>query len=121
MKIWLHSHRQLCLDEMMRHEGLGTSSGTPLCEDCGAASAVYRCLECAGSYLNCQDCLVRAHGRSPLHRIEVSFVFLQQHIANVCSAGQVLSSSVPLFATLVYSSNWAMADPDVQIRSRWTP
>jgi hypothetical protein len=72
MTTWLAFYRQTCLDELIRHDGLGNRSEDPPCEDCGDGLGAYRCLECVGRSLMCLDCVVGAHKRTPLHRIEVS-------------------------------------------------
>lgn len=71
METWLSYYRQPCIDEILRRDGIG-GTDTPNCLECRVAPGVYRCLECAGSCLNCASCVVKLHKHSPLHRIEVS-------------------------------------------------
>ncbi|KAM6491450.1 hypothetical protein JOM56_013019 [Amanita muscaria] len=67
---WL-SFRQGSLDELLRHDGLGSFLGRTQCITCGEAEGGYKCRDCFdGSLLRCQKCLLDYHKRHPLHRIE---------------------------------------------------
>ena len=61
---WASNHRQTYLDEMMRHDGL---AGVHTCAKCHQ-DGVYKCKECFGFQLLCQDCFVERHVHLPLHR-----------------------------------------------------
>ncbi|KAJ7773542.1 hypothetical protein B0H14DRAFT_2183304, partial [Mycena olivaceomarginata] len=50
----------------------GTMGDVGLCS-CGEAEAMYRCNECHGMQMFCQVCIVEAHRRHPLCRIEVCY------------------------------------------------
>lgn len=72
-KDWL-PYRDICLDEMLRHEGLGERPEDGLCcEDCGTEDDLLRCADshCVGAPLLCASCMTRQHERLPLHRIQV--------------------------------------------------
>jgi len=71
---WL-SLRDSTLDELLRHDGLGSSLGNMSCRLCSKVplSALFRCQDCGhGSTLLCQDCLVLKHSDLELHQIQVS-------------------------------------------------
>jgi CxC2 like cysteine cluster associated with KDZ transposases len=74
---WL-SDRDTFLAEFHRLEGRGDySSITCLC--CGEmenSPALYRCIDCSGTELMCQSCIVLVHKSNPLHRVKVRFLFL---------------------------------------------
>lgn len=65
------------LHEMMRHEGLGDNTSPGMCTNCRTETvtrlATVRCKECFDRRLYCHTCIVSAHKRMPLHRIEVSY------------------------------------------------
>lgn len=73
MADWVDNVRTEFLDELLWHEGLGSTTSPGLCYGCGIDLGVYRCLECMGGSLYCQACLLDNHAGLPLHRIEVSF------------------------------------------------
>lgn len=75
MAEWL-PYRESFLDEMLRHEGLGDFDTLPPCIDCGEASASFKCADCFGQGLLCQECTVKAHRLLPLHGTKVCFYFL---------------------------------------------
>lgn len=73
---WL-SFRQSSLDEILRHDGLGSYLGQTKCHTCGEEKGAYKCRDCFdGSLLRCQRCVVGSHKVHPLHRVEV-FKFYQ--------------------------------------------
>lgn len=72
--MWL-DHRSLFLEEMLRLEGRGGLREAP-CSSCGNACPQYRCQDCFGVDLRCSSCITVAHQRHPLHRLQVSMVFL---------------------------------------------
>lgn len=77
-KEWL-PYRDICLDEMLRHEGLGERSQNELsCEECGTEDDLLRCADshCVGAPFLCASCMVRQHERLPLHRIQVRLSYL---------------------------------------------
>ncbi|KAK6971927.1 CxC2 domain-containing protein [Favolaschia claudopus] len=59
------------LDELLRHEGLGDDTGSPRCALCKTPSPTrfFKCVEC-GEHLQCQDCCVAHHQRTPLHVLQ---------------------------------------------------
>ncbi|KAJ7051194.1 hypothetical protein C8F01DRAFT_1091766 [Mycena amicta] len=69
-------HKDAFLDKLLRHEGLGNELRAPTCGHCSrdlrasesadAAPRFFQCADC-GQYLQCLDCCVSAHLRSPLH------------------------------------------------------
>lgn len=60
--------RDQFLQEILRLEGLGGRSLQ--CTVC-SGSASFRCQDCFGLDLFCQDCLLEIHARQPCHRVEV--------------------------------------------------
>lgn len=69
------------LDELIRHEGLGDDIAPTLaCKLCsrvytdGAvgpdAVRLFKCRQC-GEFLQCKDCCVHGHARTPLHPLKV--------------------------------------------------
>ncbi|TRM56348.1 hypothetical protein BD626DRAFT_620006 [Schizophyllum amplum] len=59
------------LDEYLRLEGRGATEDRATCRTCKAPAPRYRCRsDCMGSWLYCQQCIVRNHQSSPLHWIE---------------------------------------------------
>lgn len=68
---WL-KYREIFLDEVLRHDGLGDFMGHTSCSHCEKGPGVFRCRDCAkGSMLKCSDCVLELHEELPLHRIEV--------------------------------------------------
>ncbi|KAH8113739.1 hypothetical protein DFH11DRAFT_1509928, partial [Phellopilus nigrolimitatus] len=59
--------RQSYLDELVRHDGRGSSL---TCQNCEMIAAEYRCTECLGTPTSCKGCLLDTHRHHPLHRIE---------------------------------------------------
>jgi CxC2 like cysteine cluster associated with KDZ transposases len=68
------------LDELLRHDGLGSSLGQKGCCSCKGGNACWKCLDCDdGGLLRCQECIVTVHRSHALHRIEVwSLLCLEQ-------------------------------------------
>ncbi|KAI0083018.1 hypothetical protein BDY19DRAFT_901053, partial [Irpex rosettiformis] len=64
------------LDEMIRRDGLGdeTSNPSPCCKMCPPTDsnrpASFRCMDCDGCSLLCEDCMVRDHRCRCLHAVE---------------------------------------------------
>ncbi|KAJ7454342.1 hypothetical protein B0H11DRAFT_2244997 [Mycena galericulata] len=62
------------LDELNRHEALGDDTADPQCGHCSthfnitgaACPPLFKCYEC-GDYLQCQECCLENHKRTPLH------------------------------------------------------
>ncbi|KAJ6465540.1 hypothetical protein C8R47DRAFT_1235772 [Mycena vitilis] len=65
------------LDELLRHEGLGDDLDHPACAHCGMtwdedildSCRLFKCYDC-GQFLQCLDCCLANHCRSPLHTLE---------------------------------------------------
>lgn len=97
MTIW-RDWRNEFLDETLRRHGLGEAFHRPRCATCGkgfkpttpatvealserldapegeeAVDELYRCRVC-GEWKDCLNCCLERHRRTPLHRIEVSFL-----------------------------------------------
>ncbi len=58
---------------MLRHEGRGPARTLSVCPRCSESPPTLRCLECAGGEMICVACMLEAHARLPLHRIQVSY------------------------------------------------
>ncbi|KAG0708157.1 hypothetical protein DFH29DRAFT_979482 [Suillus ampliporus] len=67
--MWL-KHRELFLQEMIRLEGRCNRLGAQSCSECNCPSPEYRCRDCLGSEIYCSPCILLAHVRHPLHRLE---------------------------------------------------
>ncbi len=73
IKQWT-AKRNICLDELHRHDGLSWSAPIALvreCENLLAPTSSFRCLDCIPHAYNCESCLVEMHLLTPFHRIEV--------------------------------------------------
>ncbi|KAK7045173.1 CxC2 domain-containing protein [Favolaschia claudopus] len=61
------------LTEVLRHEGLGDDTADPCCAHCRAKFSshvrLFKCYEC-GQFLQCLDCCLENHKRTPLHVIQ---------------------------------------------------
>ncbi|KAH6886031.1 hypothetical protein BKA70DRAFT_1465400 [Coprinopsis sp. MPI-PUGE-AT-0042] len=75
LKDWI-PRRQLFLDELLRHDGLGDFLDRQGCSGCSQqTSEFYKCTDCwDGSMLVCLECLLSKHQSLPLHRIEPLFL-----------------------------------------------
>ncbi|KAG1794813.1 uncharacterized protein HD556DRAFT_1474044, partial [Suillus plorans] len=62
--------RELFLHEMIRLEGRCNRLGAQSCSECNCPSPEYRCRDCLGSEIYCSPCILLAHVRHPLHRLE---------------------------------------------------
>ena len=70
---WL-SLRDMTLDEILHHNGLGDYLGHQECYICHNKPRVFKCKDCSGGgRLCCQLCILKAHQDMPLHHIEVSY------------------------------------------------
>ncbi|KAJ7776669.1 hypothetical protein B0H14DRAFT_3508251 [Mycena olivaceomarginata] len=67
LRYWVQNFRDEYLRVLITREG--TMGDVGLCS-CGEAEATYRCNECHGMQMFCQACVVEAHKRRPLCRIE---------------------------------------------------
>ncbi|KAJ7694277.1 hypothetical protein B0H14DRAFT_3044225 [Mycena olivaceomarginata] len=67
LRYWVQNFRDEYLRVLITREG--TMGGVGLCS-CGEAEAEYRCNECHGMQMFCRACIVEAHRRRPLCRIE---------------------------------------------------
>ncbi|KAJ7678464.1 hypothetical protein B0H14DRAFT_2423303, partial [Mycena olivaceomarginata] len=70
---WKEYSRDRYLLEFLRHDGC-RDADQDLCPGCknSACSPAYRCHECKGGVLFCQECCVSHHLENPLHIVEVS-------------------------------------------------
>ncbi|KAF7965357.1 hypothetical protein HWV62_44269 [Athelia sp. TMB] len=69
--------RQEYVDEYLRHAGRGAQDCYVRCPGgCADGAPTMRCKDCFDVRLWCADCVVDAHKRLPLHRIEVHALFL---------------------------------------------
>ncbi|KAJ7357933.1 hypothetical protein DFH08DRAFT_648781, partial [Mycena albidolilacea] len=68
---WKHSSRDRYVLEFLCHDGCGDASST-LCPGCQNPERRpgYRCRECKGALLFCQQCCVKRHLEHPLHLID---------------------------------------------------
>ncbi|OAX33799.1 hypothetical protein K503DRAFT_794391 [Rhizopogon vinicolor AM-OR11-026] len=62
--------RNLFLLEFLWHEGRGDHAGANVCWNCRQGVPQFRCMDCFGSELYCQDCIVVLHAQNPVHRIQ---------------------------------------------------
>ncbi|KAG2134928.1 uncharacterized protein EDB93DRAFT_1242627 [Suillus bovinus] len=65
--VWMNE-RQIFLDETLHLEGHGTPEG--LC-CCGLDAPCFRCCDCFGTQMFCQECILCNHTGNPLHRIDM--------------------------------------------------
>ena len=72
MNRWLIGLRDVYLRQLLRGDGCGAAS-TELCPGCRSPSRPprFRCRECAGGLLFCQECCVQQRAENPLHKISV--------------------------------------------------
>lgn len=77
MQDWIDNARSQFLDELLWHEGLGSSTSPDLCYTCGENLGEHRCMDCMGSSRYCKRCIVALHSGLPLHRIEVRLLLIQ--------------------------------------------
>lgn len=87
---WL-IYRQACVDELLRHDGLGDFLDNKFCVSCNKVAGMYKCKDCfSGCSLRCRDCLVHSHQDHPLHRIEARFQNFKFDLLNLteyCRSG----------------------------------
>ncbi|KAG1844600.1 hypothetical protein F4604DRAFT_1884427 [Suillus subluteus] len=71
MTLWLHEHETYLL-EHIRLEGHGDYAFRETCQGHNECTyePVYRCQDCFGTELYCQECTVNRHRENPLHKIE---------------------------------------------------
>ncbi|KAH8109623.1 hypothetical protein DFH11DRAFT_1469634, partial [Phellopilus nigrolimitatus] len=70
LQTWL-PHREVFLDELLRHDGRIASVDLDTCHSCKTGDASIRCIDCYGRGLVCRDCAIKNHSHQPLHRIQV--------------------------------------------------
>ena len=71
LKEWL-PFRNMFLDEILCHDGLGGFLGHSKCAKCKENDGIFKCKDCpSGKMLKCQGCMVSLHLELPLHHIEV--------------------------------------------------
>ena len=62
--------RDATLDEILQHDGLGDFLRQLYCMEYEHEDSIFKCKDCSGGcQLCCQNCLVKLHQHSPLHRI----------------------------------------------------
>ncbi|KAJ7633330.1 hypothetical protein DFH06DRAFT_1140041 [Mycena polygramma] len=70
---WKENGRDLYTRELLRLDGCGDAS-EDLCPGCESAAPtrrpIYRCQDCHGGLLYCEECCVRRHAENPLHNID---------------------------------------------------
>ncbi|KAK7053876.1 CxC2 domain-containing protein [Favolaschia claudopus] len=71
MNRWMRLLRDIYLVQLLRRDGCGDASSTE-CPHCSspAARPQFRCQECAGGLLLCEECCKEVHAEHPLHVIE---------------------------------------------------
>ena len=107
---WL-SYRQTCLDELLRHDGLGSSIGQKECWTCkGSGNACWKCLDCNdGGWLRCQECIITVHSSHALHRIEVwQLLCIEQILIFILRNGMVLFLRNHLFMIQAFAFSMDM-------------
>ncbi|KAJ7789264.1 hypothetical protein B0H14DRAFT_3503214 [Mycena olivaceomarginata] len=69
--------KAIFLDEVLRHEGMGDDLDTPRCVLCAVSlhtndltRQAFKCYDC-GQYLQCGDCCLLHHQRTPLHVLQI--------------------------------------------------
>lgn len=67
---WL-PYRKEYLDELLRHDALGTLDQPLACSTCNMHDGTIKCLDCHSGTLQCTSCTVISHSHLVLHRIEV--------------------------------------------------
>ncbi|KAJ8584343.1 hypothetical protein M405DRAFT_866304 [Rhizopogon salebrosus TDB-379] len=67
--LWIHD-RDLFLLEFLRHEGRGDHASATTCWKCHLDLPRFRCTDCLGTELYCQNCIVASHAENPVHRIQ---------------------------------------------------
>jgi len=95
MKLWLEEREEYLREEMASEGRRGVSrccgwkdttqvaSGGVDRVQC-AEKGTYRCIDCDGSGLYCDDCIQEAHLFSPLHRLQVSMLLFFRCIQYTC-------------------------------------
>jgi hypothetical protein len=73
MAMWVAEQEEY-LRELIRHEGRGDAMGQVHCATCTTGEARYRCRDCLGQDMYCQDCVVLRHRENPCHRLQVSWI-----------------------------------------------
>ncbi|KAG6836043.1 hypothetical protein H0H93_012007 [Arthromyces matolae] len=67
---WKDSYRDAYLDSLLTLDGRGRFVGKG-CVGCGEKTTGYRCLDCHGRRMICEECVIERHQREPTHRLEV--------------------------------------------------
>lgn len=83
MEQWIDA-RNICVDELMRHDANLSSSATcPECEEDIIDTDTFRCLDCLPIPPECEACTLKRHVLEPFHRIEVrAKITLNENDAN---------------------------------------
>ncbi|KIK13300.1 hypothetical protein PISMIDRAFT_31188 [Pisolithus microcarpus 441] len=66
--VWLAQDRDNFLSELICLEGQGHVSD--ICGDCRTLDPHFRCEDCFGVIMYCQDCIIKEHHQHPLHHLE---------------------------------------------------
>ncbi|KAH7917878.1 hypothetical protein BV22DRAFT_1025551, partial [Leucogyrophana mollusca] len=66
---WL-PHRDVYLDELLRHDGRGSCLGDERCRECKTEVGIFKCLDCASCWKYCRPCVLIRHSLLPFHRLE---------------------------------------------------
>lgn len=79
LKEWSSNYREEYLAESLRLEGRGDAAQVTHCLSCGPSSSpdkapLFRCSDCSGFLMECQDCCLRRHERLPFHLIKVRYL-----------------------------------------------
>ncbi|KAH7924727.1 hypothetical protein BV22DRAFT_1129623 [Leucogyrophana mollusca] len=69
LRDWL-PYRDVYLDELLRHDGRGSTCMDVACPDCNNAVGIFRCLDCANSQRYCMTCIRERHCFLPFHCLE---------------------------------------------------
>ncbi|KAI0686696.1 hypothetical protein C8T65DRAFT_590939 [Cerioporus squamosus] len=69
LRAWI-PFRDQYLDAVLRHEGRGWARTATACVRCEQHAPAFRCKECVGGDMLCQECLVDTHAHLPLHRVQ---------------------------------------------------
>jgi hypothetical protein len=82
LRQWM-PERDNYLQELLRLDGRAGLGGN--CGLCHAEGPEYRCEDCFGGSIFCQQCTVNLHACMPLHRIEVRIfpIFYTSHIVDI--------------------------------------
>lgn len=106
MQDWL-PYRDRYLDELLRHEGKNGISDPP-CSRCQVGAGDFKCQDCFGNTLHCQQCILDCHRNLPLHRLLVSNTSTMSCfcIHAYCRNGQAHFSTIFRLSALASKYTW---------------